>query len=114
MLATIVFAVSTLAFALSGNYAFSLAVLVIGGVANLVSTSTEQTIVQLNAPTAVRGRVIGLYGMSSMGLRAGSGLTIGILGTLIGVQWAVGVSALLLGLLALALLVYVGAKRVRG
>jgi MFS family permease len=114
MLATIVFAVSTLAFALSGNYAFSLVVLVIGGVANLVSTSTEQTIVQLNAPTAIRGRVIGLYGMSSMGLRAGSGLTIGILGTLIGVQWAVGVSALLLGLLALALLVYVGAKRVRG
>jgi MFS family permease len=114
MLGTIVFAVCTLAFALSGNYAFSLVMLVIGGVANLVSSSTEQTIVQLAAPTAIRGRVIGLFGMSSMGLRAGSGLTIGILGTLIGVQWAVGVSALLLALLALALLVYVGAKRVRG
>jgi MFS family permease len=111
IVATIVFAGATLAFALSGNYAFSLGVLVIGGVANLISTSTEQTIVQLAAPTAIRGRVIGLYGVSSMGLRAGSGVTIGILGALIGVQWAVGVSALLLGLLALAVLVYV---RLRG
>ncbi|MGO4690515.1 MFS transporter [Glaciibacter sp. 2TAF33] len=111
IVATIVFAVATLAFALSGNYLFSLLMLFIGGIASLVSTSTEQTIVQLDAPAAIRGRVLGLYGMSSMGLRAGSGLTIGVLGTLIGVQWAVGLSALLLAVLAVAMLVYARTRR---
>jgi hypothetical protein len=111
----LVFALATLAFALSGNYAFSLLVLVLAGVANLVSTSTAQTIVQLAAPAGIRGRVIGLYGMSSMGLRAGSGLTIGVLGTLIGVQWAVGASAILLCVVALAMLLVVAprSRRVR-
>ena len=106
MVATLVFGIATLAFALSNNYAFSLGVLVLGGIATLVSSSTAQTIVQLAAPAAIRGRVIGLYGMSSMGLRAGSGLTIGVLGTVIGVQWAVGVSAILLCAVAVAMLVY--------
>jgi MFS family permease len=112
MVATVLFGVATLAFALSTNYAFSLAVLVLAGVANLVSSSTEQTIVQLEAPPAQRGRVLGLYGMSSMGLRAGSGLTIGLLGAWIGIQWAVGLSAILLCLVAVVLLVIVRLKRV--
>ncbi|WP_280428547.1 hypothetical protein [Nocardia brasiliensis] len=47
--------------------------LVVGGVANLASMSIGQTVVQLLAPAADRGRVIGLYGVSSSGLRAGSG-----------------------------------------
>jgi len=106
MVATLVFGLATLAFALSGVYAFSLLVLVVAGVANLVSTSTEQTIVQLAAPDGIRGRVIGLYGMSSMGLRAGSGLTVGVLGTFIGVQWAVGVSALALIAVAAGMLLF--------
>jgi hypothetical protein len=104
---TLVFGLATLAFVLSGNYAFSLLVLVLAGIANLVSTSTAQTIVQLAAPAGIRGRVIGLYGMSAMGLRAGSGLTIGILGTLFGVQPAVAVSALLLCAVAVAMLLFV-------
>jgi MFS family permease len=107
MAGTLVCGFATLAFVLSGDYAFSLLVLVLAGIANLVSTSTAQTIVQLAAPTGIRGRVIGLYGMSSMGLRAGSGLTIGVLGTLVGVQWAVGASAILLCAVAVAMLLFV-------
>ena len=67
--------------------------LLIGGVANLASMSIGQTVVQLLAPPADRGRVIGVYGMSANGLRAGSGFTVGLLGAAIGVHWSLGLSA---------------------
>ena len=38
-------------------------------------------------------RVLGVYGMSSGGLRAGSGFTVGLLGGLIGLHWSLGLSA---------------------
>ena len=67
--------------------------LLVGGVANLASMSIGQTVVQLLAPPADRGRVIGVYGMSANGLRAGSGFTVGLLGAAIGVHWSLGLSA---------------------
>ena len=70
-----------------------MALLLVGGVANLASMSIGQTVVQLLAPPADRGRVIGVYGMSANGLRAGSGFTVGLLGAAIGVHWSLGLSA---------------------
>jgi hypothetical protein len=67
--------------------------LLIGGVANLASMSIGQTVVQLLAPPADRGRVIGVYGVSAMGLRAGSGFTVGLLGAAVGIHWSLGMSA---------------------
>lgn len=58
-----------------------------------------QTLVQLHAPAPIRGRVIGLYNMSGLGLRAFAGVTVGLGGTLIGIHAALALSAL--GLLAL-------------
>jgi hypothetical protein len=52
-----------------------------------------QTLVQLNAPPAVRGRVIGLFVMSALGLRAFSGVTVGLGGSLIGIHWSLALSA---------------------
>jgi hypothetical protein len=66
---------------------------VIGGIANLAAMSIGQTVVQLLAPAADRGRVVGLYGMSANGLRAGSGFTVGLLGAAIGIRWSLGLSA---------------------
>ena len=60
-----------------------------------------QTLVQINAPAPIRGRVIGLYSMSGLGLRAFSGITVGILGGVIGIHWSLALSAL--GLLAITL-----------
>ena len=37
--------------------------------------------------------MIGVYGMSANGLRAGSGFTVGLLGAAIGVHWSLGFSA---------------------
>jgi len=62
-------------------------------VANLASMSIGQTIVQLEAPAADRGRVIGLYGVSANGLRVGSGFTVGLLGAVIGIHLSLGISA---------------------
>jgi MFS-type transporter involved in bile tolerance (Atg22 family) len=53
-----------------------------------------QSLVQLNAPPDKRGRVIGLFNMSSLGLRAFSGISVGLLGSLIGVHWSLALSAL--------------------
>jgi MFS family permease len=99
---TAIYGVTTLFFALTSSYLLALALLLIGGIANLASMSIGQTIVQLLAPPADRGRIIGLYGVSANGLRAGSGFTVGILGAAVGIHWSLGLSsvALCLGTLA--------------
>ncbi|WP_213006590.1 MFS transporter [Paractinoplanes toevensis] len=90
---TLAYGVSTLFFAMSGNYVLSVSLLVIGGVASLASMSIGQTVVQLLAPPADRGRVIGVYGVSANGLRFGSGVTVGLFGAVVGVHWSLGLSA---------------------
>ena len=40
--------------------------------------------------------MIGLYNMSSLGLRAFSGVTVGIAGSLIGIHWSLALSAMVL------------------
>jgi MFS family permease len=93
VVSTAVYGVTSLLFATTGNYPFAVIMLVIGGVANLASMSIGQTVVQLLAPPADRGRVIGVYGMSANGLRAGSGFTVGLLGAAIGIHASLGFSA---------------------
>jgi hypothetical protein len=63
-----------------------------------------QTLVQLNALADMRGRVIGLFNMSALGLRAFSGITVGVAGTLIGVHASLATSALAFFALAVLLL----------
>ena len=91
-------------FAASSSYALSVGLLFCAGFLNLSFSSMAQTLVQMEAPAAMRGRVIGLYNMSSLGLRAFAGVTVGLLGSLIGIHWSLALSALLL--LALIALVF--------
>ena len=56
------------------------------GFLELSFNSMAQTLVQLNAPVGLRGRVIGLFNMASLGLRAFSGVSVGLVGSLIGVH----------------------------
>ena len=64
------------------------------------------TLVQLQAPAPIRGRVIGLYNMSALGLRAFSGVTIGVLGGMIGIHWSLALSAMVLLTMTTALLAF--------
>jgi MFS family permease len=93
VVSTAVYGLTTLFFAFTGNYAIALIMLLISGVANLASMSIGQTVVQLLAPAKDRGRIVGLYGVSANGLRAGSGFTVGLLGAAIGVHLSLGLSA---------------------
>jgi hypothetical protein len=112
VVSTFVYGVSILLFAVTGSYLLAVILLFIGGVASLASMSIGQTVVQLLAPPADRGRVIGVYNMSANGLRFGSGLTVGLLGALIGVHASLGFSAaaLCLGTLLAALYAFKGDK----
>ena len=94
------------AFALSYNYSLSLVVLFFAGVLNLAFYSMAQTIVQLLAPGHLRGRLIGLFSMASLGLRAFSGVTVGVVGGLIGVHWSLALSAMALLAVTLGLLAF--------
>jgi sugar phosphate permease len=53
----------------------------------------SQTLVQLHAPPQMRGRVLGLYNTSANGLRAFSGVSVGMGGSLVGVHWSLALSA---------------------
>jgi MFS family permease len=99
VVSTFAYGAAILGFALTGWYWLALALLFVGGAANLASMSISQTVVQLLAPPAERGRVVGLYGVSANGLRMGSGLTVGLFGQVVGVGPALAWSsaALLVG-----------------
>ena len=70
-----------------------------------------QTLVQLHAPPAIRGRVIGLYAMSALGMRSFSGVTVGLGGSLIGIHASLALSAA--ALLVLLILGLAIARRFR-
>jgi len=92
------------AFAAATSYPLAVALMLVAGFLNLAFSAMSQTLVQLHAPEHLRGRVIGLYNMSSNGLRAFSGVTVGIVGSLIGIHWSLALSALVLLMAAIALL----------
>jgi len=84
------------AFALASSYPLALALLFAAGFLELAFFAMAQTLVQVNAPAQVRGRVIGLFAMSALGLRAFSGLTVGLGGSVIGIHWSLAISAAVL------------------
>ena len=95
-------------FAASTSYALALAILFVVGFLELSFNSMAQTLVQLRAPANIRGRVIGLYILSALGMRAFSGVTVGIIGGFIGIHWSLALSstvllAFIIGLLAFTL-----------
>jgi hypothetical protein len=65
-----------------------------------------QTLVQLNTPADARGKILGLYAVSSLGMKSFSGVTVGIAGGLIGIQWSLGLSAAALFLFTIGLMAY--------
>src|SRR5262245_54443797 len=92
----ILWCLTLLAFAAVGNYALAIALLFAAGFFELSFNTMAQALVQLNAPTDIRGRVLGLFNMAGLGMRAFSGVTVGILGAAIGIHWSLGLSAAVL------------------
>ena len=96
--------VAIAAFAAVGSYPLALTLLFFAGFLELSFNAMAQTLVQVRAPAAVRGRVIGLYAMSALGMRTFSGVTVGLGGSVVGIHWSLALSAGVL--LVLTLLLY--------
>ena len=88
--------VVVVAFSVSNNFYVSVGLLFVAGFLFLAGQAMTQTLVQLHAPAEMRGRIIGLYTMSALGLMSFSGITVGFGGSLIGIHWSLGLSAILL------------------
>jgi MFS family permease len=80
-------------FARSNIYALAVVLLFVAGFMELAFNAMAQTLVQINAPSEIRGRVIGVFSMSAMGLRTFSGLSVGLLGASFGIHNSLALSA---------------------
>ncbi|MFZ6863534.1 MFS transporter [Undibacterium sp. Ji67W] len=87
-------AVALGSFAIVHNYPLALLCLFAAGYCELSFSSMNQTIVQMKAPDAIRGKVLGLFGMSSAGLRLFSGIFVGLIGSKIGIHFSLFGAAL--------------------
>jgi len=97
-------AVAMALFPATSSYPVAVGLLVLAGMLNIAFTSMAQTLVQVLAPPSLRGRMVGLFNAALLGLRAGSGITIGVLGSAIGIHWSLALSAAAVVVIALGML----------
>ena len=101
-------------FSATGSSELALALLFAAGFLELSFGAMAQTLIQLRAPTAIRGRVIGVFNMAALGMRTFSGITIGVIGGLIGVHWSLALSGIMLSAAVAALFGYLKRSEVTG
>jgi len=89
----LIWCVALIGFARAGGYVLALSLLFVAGFVELAFNSMAQALVQLHAPDAIRGRVIGVFSMSASGLRMFSGLSVGLLGASVGIHNSLAMSA---------------------
>jgi len=105
MILAMFWCVALAGFAMSSVYSLAVLLLFIAGFMDLSFNSMAQTLVQLNAPPDIRGRVLGVFSMMALGLRTFSGITVGLMGAAIGIHTSLTLSALALIALSALLLV---------
>lgn len=97
--AVAVMAIALIAFAMSSIFWIALPCLAVTGFGMIIIGVGEQTLIQNAVDPAMRGRVMGLYGMIGRGAPAFGALIMGGLASQIGFQWPVaGGAALCLGM----------------
>lgn len=87
--AVAVFGAATLAFGLSKSFPFSLAMLALLGAADQVSVFVRGTLVQLNTPDEMRGRVSSISGLAISASNELGEMQSGLAAGLFGAVWAV-------------------------
>ena len=82
------YAVGVVAFASSPWFQFSMALMIIIGLANVCCHALVQTVLQTYSPPEFRGRMMSMFQLSNVVMTVGS-ILIGALATMAGTQWAV-------------------------
>jgi MFS family permease len=98
-------------FTLSRSFVLSLGLLVLAGVTTITFSSMLQTMLQLRAPAAMRGRVMSLVTVTMQGFAPLGGLLTGATALAIGTPRAVALSAVVLAVAAVV--AAIGAPDVR-
>jgi MFS family permease len=89
----LIWCIALVGFARANGYVLAVGLLFVAGFVELAFNSMAQALVQLHAPGAIRGRVIGVFSMSASGLRMFSGLSVGLLGARVGIHNSLAMSA---------------------
>lgn len=100
-------------FALTTSYPLAVALMFVAGFVELSYNSMNQTLVQLYAPTPIRGRVLGLYSMAQMGLRSFAGISVGVVGSGIGIYHSLFLAVSLLFAITVGLFMTIRPAAVR-
>jgi MFS family permease len=109
--AAVIFGLSVAAFAWAPTIEIAVGLLFLTGMMRLALSTTAQTIVQLEAPAAIRGRALGLFATAQQGLQVGAGFTVGVIGAVIGVHMSLGIAGLTLAAACIALFVWAMRRR---
>jgi len=89
----LIWCIALVGFSRAHGYVLAVSLLFVAGFVELAFNSMAQALVQLHAPGAIRGRVIGVFSMSASGLRMFSGLSVGLLGARVGIHNSLAMSA---------------------
>jgi MFS family permease len=89
----LIWCIALIGFARVNGYVLAVSLLFVAGFVELAFNSMAQALVQLHAPGAIRGRVIGVFSMSASGLRMFSGISVGLLGARVGIHNSLAMSA---------------------
>jgi hypothetical protein len=92
-------------FALTTSYPLAVGLMFCAGFVELSYNSMNQTLVQIHAPGEIRGRVLGLFSMAQVGLRAFAGISVGVVGSGIGVHHSLLLAVSILFVITLILFV---------
>ena len=104
LIITLVFAVTLFFFALSRWFIPSIALLLVIGAAQTLFMAITNTLLQLNVPEEMRGRVMSVYTLIPMGLMPLGAMVMGTVGSAIGVPLTIAIGAVIV--LAFAIMAF--------
>ena len=105
LVGAIVFGILLISFALSKSYALSLALAFALGVASQFYMTTISTVLQVNLPNELRGRVMGIYGLAWELMPVG-GMIAGAIAEFAGAPVAVGFGGFMVAAMALLVMLF--------
>jgi MFS family permease len=101
----LIFGVMLILFAVSKSYPFSLALAFMLGVASQFYMTTISTVLQVNLPNELRGRVMGIYGLAWELMPVG-GMIAGAIAEFAGAPVAVGFGGFMVAAMALLVAIF--------